>query len=246
MSGALAVIDLHCHTDASFDSLAAPAAVARAASARGITHLAITDHDRIDGALRTRDAAPEGLTVIIGEEVRTLQGDLICLFVERPIASGLSVLATIEAARDQGALVGIPHPFDQRRASLLLDPELESLAERVDWVETWNARILAGAGNAQAATFARTHALPGLAVSDAHSILEVGVARSMLRGDPSTATGLRDALPSVTHDFGDAGGGGRIGRFIRRARGGDSSEPDSLQPVPRKLPSAADRMNPEP
>jgi 3',5'-nucleoside bisphosphate phosphatase len=39
--------DLHCHTSASFDSLASPAAVVRAAAARGLTHLAITDHERI-------------------------------------------------------------------------------------------------------------------------------------------------------------------------------------------------------
>lgn len=197
-----AVIDLHCHTDASFDCLASPESVVRAAATRGLSHLAITDHDRIDGALRARDAAPAGLTVIIGEEVRTLGGDLICVFLERPVASGLSVLETIEAARDQGALVGIPHPFDRHRASLLVDPELEDLAERVDWLETWNARILAGEGNKQAATFARARGLPGFAVSDAHSILEVGVAHSTLHGDPSTPAGLRNALPSVTYSFG--------------------------------------------
>ncbi len=70
-SGARAFIDLHCHTSASFDSLADPAKVVRAAVARGLTHLAVTDHDRIDGALRARDAAPAVLTVIVGQEVRT-------------------------------------------------------------------------------------------------------------------------------------------------------------------------------
>jgi len=45
-------IDLHCHTAASFDSLASPASVVRAAASRGLTHLAITDHGTIDGALR--------------------------------------------------------------------------------------------------------------------------------------------------------------------------------------------------
>ena len=54
-----AFLDLHCHTSASFDSLAAPAAVLRAAAARGLTHLAITDHDRIDGALEARDRAAD-------------------------------------------------------------------------------------------------------------------------------------------------------------------------------------------
>ncbi len=201
MTGPRAAIDLHCHTNASFDSLASPASVVRAAASRGLTHLAITDHDRIDGALRARDAAPAGLTVIVGEEVRTREGDLICVFLERPVPSGLPVLDAIAAARDQGALVGIPHPFDRYRASLLMNPDLEDLAERVDWVETWNARLVGRGGNERAATFARTRGLPGIAVSDAHSILEVGVAYSIVYGDPSTPAGLRDALQSVSHGF---------------------------------------------
>ena len=55
-------VDLHCHTSASFDCLASPESVVKAAASRGLTHLAITDHDRIEGALRARDAAPDGLT----------------------------------------------------------------------------------------------------------------------------------------------------------------------------------------
>ena len=51
LSGQRAFIDLHCHTSASFDSLADPGKVVRAAVDRGLTHLIITDHDRIDGAL---------------------------------------------------------------------------------------------------------------------------------------------------------------------------------------------------
>ena len=79
-------IDLHCHTSASFDCLADPASVVKAAAKRGLTHIAITDHDRIEGALRARDAAPAGLTVIIGEEIKTSDGDLIALFLERAVA----------------------------------------------------------------------------------------------------------------------------------------------------------------
>ena len=67
----MANVDLHCHTSASFDSLADPAAVAAKAAQRGLTHIAITDHDTLDGAFRARDAAPAGLTVIIGCEVRS-------------------------------------------------------------------------------------------------------------------------------------------------------------------------------
>lgn len=191
-----AFIDLHCHTKASFDCLSAPVAVVRAAVDRGLTHLAITDHDRIDGALEARANAPAGLTVLIGEEVKTSDGDLICLFLERAIEPGMSADETIAAAREQGALVGIPHPFDRLRRSVLLEEGMAALGSKVDWVETHNARLI-GRGNEQAAAFAIEHGLPGVAVSDAHSILEVGVAYTALDGDPSTPEGLRAALAGV-------------------------------------------------
>ena len=192
-----AFVDLHCHTRASFDSLASPAGVVRSAAARGLTHLAITDHDRIEGALRARDLAPARLTVIIGEEVKTAQGDLICLFLERAIRPGMSAVETVAAAREQGGLVGIPHPFDRFRNSLLREAGLASLAGLVDWVETYNARVLGPSGNERATAFAREHGLPGVAVSDAHSVIEVAVAYSVLSGDPSTPAGLLAALPAA-------------------------------------------------
>ncbi|MHB8891414.1 MAG: PHP domain-containing protein [Candidatus Limnocylindrales bacterium] len=189
-----AFIDLHCHTSASFDSLASPEAVVRTAAKQGLTHLAITDHDRIEGALRARDAAPAGLTVIVGEEVRTADGDLIAVFLERAVAPGRPARETIAEVRDQGGLVGIPHPFDRFRGSMLKDPRLEAMGRLVDWVETHNARVMGGTGNERAAEFAREMALPGIAVSDAHSTLEVGVAYTVLEGDPSTPAGLLAAL----------------------------------------------------
>src|SRR4026209_1754973 len=104
-----AFVDLHCHTSASFDSLSEPGKVARAAASRGITHLAITDHDRIDGALRARDVAPPNLQVIVGEEVKTADGDLVALFLERAVVPGRPARETIDEVRAQGGQVGIPH-----------------------------------------------------------------------------------------------------------------------------------------
>jgi predicted metal-dependent phosphoesterase TrpH len=189
----LAFVELHCHTSASFDSLASWRSVTRAAASRGVTHLAITDHDRIDAALAAREAAPAGLTVIVGEEVRTADGDLICLFLREAVPPGRTAADTIAAVREQGGLVGIPHPFDRFRGSLLNDARLKGLAGRVDWVEVHNARLL-GRGNERAGAFAREHGLPGVAVSDSHSVLEVAVAGTIVTGDPSTPDGLLAAL----------------------------------------------------
>jgi predicted metal-dependent phosphoesterase TrpH len=192
-----AFIDLHCHTSASFDSLASPRAVVAAAARRGLTHLAITDHDTIEGALEARAAAPAGLTVIVGEEIRTRDGDLVAAFLSRAVPPGLSATETIAAVREQGGLVGIPHPFDRFRGSLSRGEalrSLEALAADVDWVESWNARLMFGTGNARAAELALAAGVPGVAVSDAHTTIEVGVASTILQGDASTPAGLRAAL----------------------------------------------------
>ena len=239
-AGPRAFVDLHCHTSASFDSLADPAAVARAAALRGLTHLAITDHDRIDGALHARDRAPDGLTVIVGEECRTADGDLICLFLQRPVAPGRPALHTIAEVRAQGGLVGIPHPFDRFRSSLSKGAggtdaaravALADLASQVDWIEAYNARLI-GAGNERASEFARAQSLPGVAVSDAHTVFEVGDAYSVLQGIPATADGLRTALAAGVEIVpGRASyvvrGFTPIAKLVQRARGNGRISPST-------------------
>ena len=191
-----AFVDLHTHSKGSFDSLASPKDMIKAAADRGLTHLAITDHDRVDVAQEARALSQTAVTVIVGEEVKTRDGDLICLFLETAIPPGLSAMETIAAAREQGGLVGIPHPFDRTRGSLLRNAAMSSLAPHVDWVEAHNARVI-GHGNEDAALFAHDNDLPGIAVSDAHSVMEIGVAYLALDGDPSTAAGLLAALATL-------------------------------------------------
>ncbi len=192
-----AFIDLHCHTRASFDSLADPDAVVRAAARRGLTHLAITDHDRIEAAVEARDAAPEGLTIIVGEEIKSVDGDLIAVFLDSLVPPGLSAIETIAAIREQGGLVGIPHPFDARRGFGRNGADLESIADKIDWVEAYNARVFGASANEKAALFAVGHNLPGVAASDSHTVLEVAVSYNSLAGDPSTPEGLLAALAGV-------------------------------------------------
>ena len=189
-----AFVDLHAHTSSSFDSLSDPVALTRTAAARGITHLAITDHDRVDGALRARDAQIPGITVLVGSEVRTRDGDLIALFIERPIEVGLPPREAIAAIREQGGLVGIPHPFDGTRGSLFRGDAHTELLSLVDWIEGWNARVLTPGGNAKAAALAATHGISSVSCSDAHSIMEIGNAATIFSGDPVTPALMRAAL----------------------------------------------------
>jgi predicted metal-dependent phosphoesterase TrpH len=231
--------DLHTHSRASFDSLASPAALIRTARQRGLTHLAITDHDRIDGALQARAIVAEygpGVTVIVGEEIKSADGDLVALFLDEAVPPGLSADETIAAVRTQGGLVGIPHPFDQYRGSLLKDARMERLVEMVDWVEGHNARVMLGNGNQKAAELAHRHARPAIAVSDAHSAFEVGVAYTAFDRDPSTAAGLLAALPAADLVLGRSSLYVRlwtpIAKAVQRARGNRRVVPPSDRSLP--------------
>ncbi len=192
--------DLHCHTSASFDSLSKPADVARVAAERGLTHLAITDHDRIDGALRVRDKAPDGLEIIVGQEVRTSAGDLIALFVEEPIPPGMAPADAAKLVRDQGGAVGLAHPYDRFRAGAGRpgwEDELTQLLPLLDYIEIWNSRLMLGDGNRRATDLAHANDLPGVAVSDAHTLLEVGVSYTIFDGPLANAAELRAALATA-------------------------------------------------
>jgi predicted metal-dependent phosphoesterase TrpH len=193
--------DLHTHSAASFDSLSDPRKMMAKAVRVGLTHLAITDHERIDGAQKAAEMAPPGLQVIVGEEIRSRDGDIIGLFLREAIPPGLSAAETASAIREQGGLVGLPHPFDSFRSSGgseagEAEQKLEALAAIIDYVEIHNARAYRDA-NPLAGAFAQRHGLPGTASSDAHSITELGVASTILPGPFSTADELRLLLPQA-------------------------------------------------
>lgn len=224
--------DLHCHTSASFDSLSRPQAVTRAAAERGLTHIAITDHDRIDAAIAARDGAPPGLQVIVGQEVRTSAGDLIGLFLEHAVPPGLAPHEAAMAIREQSGLVGLAHPFDRFRAGAGRrgwEHELELLAPLLDYVEVWNARLMIGDGNRRAAEFAVANGLPGVAVSDAHTVMEVGVAYTIADAPMGTAAEMRDALPGARLVTGRGSrlirAGMPLTKLIQRLRGNRRVQP---------------------
>ena len=134
--------------------------------------------------------------MLVGQEIRTTAGDLIAVFLHEAIQPGLAPVEAVAAVREQGGLVGIAHPFDRFRGSVGRGETsaLDELAATVDWIEAWNARLMIGDGNARAAELALRAGVPGIAVSDAHTTMEVGVASTALSGDPSTPEGLRTAL----------------------------------------------------
>lgn len=168
------LLDLHNHTRASFDGFVDVADYQRAFDAGRFQVLALTDHNRIDGALRAREQAR--FPVIVGMEVDTADGELIGLFLERPVAAGQSALATAEAIREQGGLVYLQHPFYPLIRRPLTAPARERLVEAglVDIVEGLNGGPFQRRYDVRARAFASEHGLPLGAGSDAHDPPGIG------------------------------------------------------------------------
>ena len=163
--------DLHTHTYFSPDGLTSPKKYVETCLKRGINCVAVSEHNGIQGALAVRKIAP--FKVIIGEEIRSSEGEIIGLFLKEEIAGGLSPEETVERIKEQGGLVVIPHPFDGFRGHLR-EEALRRILPQVDIIEAFNARTTARGDNERAAGFAQEHGLPQSAGSDAHSPWELG------------------------------------------------------------------------
>ncbi len=173
--------DLHLHTEASPDSLLAPVELLEACRRLGLAGVAVTDHDTVEGALEVLRLAPDGLQVIVGEEVDTLQGEMLGLFLREEVPPGMDARETARAIRAQGGLVGVPHPCDSWRH--VLPPEVvEELARcgLLDFIEGRNGRVLSQENNRRAEVLGQRLALPLTAGSDAHSAWEVGACTVLL------------------------------------------------------------------
>ena len=104
MTSGLVRIDLHVHTRHSHDSAAPVSSVLERCRDGGLGMVAITDHDSIRGGLEAREKG--GFPVIVGEEIKSAQGDIIGLFLEEEVPPNLTPLETAQRVKDQGGLVG--------------------------------------------------------------------------------------------------------------------------------------------
>ena len=172
MSGERALrVDLHTHTHYSPDGITSPRRYVEECRRKGLSCLAVTDHNTIRGALAVRELAD--FRVIIGEEIRTAGGEIIGLFLTEEVPGGLSPEESIERVRAQGGLVGVPHPYDRLRIALRHE-EIVRLLPQIGFIEVLNARIVFPADNDKARRFAEGHELAMSAGSDAHSPWELG------------------------------------------------------------------------
>ncbi len=163
--------------------------------------VAITDHERIDGALRAHEIHAAGsysFELVVGEEITTRRGHLLALFLTERVPALRPLRETLERVHDQGGIAIAAHPLapltpSLGRRSLEELHEAKDPRHRLDAIEVLNP---SAAGRARRSTRYRLNAaslhLPEVGNSDAHVLEGVGTAWTWFAG--TTADEYRAAL----------------------------------------------------
>jgi len=225
MTERLGRADLHIHTLASDGTASVVEILDHVETQTELDVIAITDHERIDAAIAGRAMALDrGLRfeVVVGEEVTTLGGHLLALWLERPVKPFRSLRSTIAAVHDQGGIAIPAHPlvpyplcaqgFVLRR--LLADEE----RYRPDAIEAFNPTTLGRPWHGRVVRFAEQHGLARVGNSDAHDLASIGIGYSTFEG--RTGDELRAAIAArTTHHHGTFHPtGAQLGTFSRQLR----------------------------
>jgi predicted metal-dependent phosphoesterase TrpH len=170
-------VDCHLHTALSGDAVTTLDQLAERVEQERLDVVCITDHN-VTAAAVTAMERGIGARVIVGEEVRTPDGDLIGLFLTERIPYVLPLAEVTRLIRAQHGLIYLPHPFDHGRSSLGAAAGMLCEQGLADVIEVFNAKIEDPAGvlNGRAAGLADRYGLPGGAGSDAHDPEGIGAA----------------------------------------------------------------------
>lgn len=188
-------VELHCHTIFSnnrgrFECLTTPRALLRMAQRRGLSAVAITDHNTLRGNQEAAEMAGEyGVVVIPAVELDTnTKGQILAYGISEMIEIHRSPIEMIGDIHKQGGVAIIPHPFDPVRGM----PSIDEVMKYADGIEVMN---YGSVNNRKAKRFARQQ---GIRVqtggSDAHHVRLVGTVEMQFPEQAQTVTEYLRAL----------------------------------------------------
>lgn len=198
----IGVADTHTHTmysgfskysDITFpDCMTTPKKSVKVAEKLGLDVLCITDHNTIDGAIETRKHNKQ--LVVVGEEISSIDGEIIGLFLQEAVKPGLTAEETVEHIHEQAGIAIAPHPFSV--ICPCLGQKMHKL--RLDGIEVFNALQRDGYSNAVALESCNGHAKLG--GSDAHGSYMIGNGYTLFNG--SSQEEFREAVKKKQTSFG--------------------------------------------
>ncbi len=175
-------VDLHTHSILSPDGGISRDQYASLLEKEKLDCIAITDHNETKFALEM--AAELGPKIIVGEEISTIEGEIIGLFLQKTVPNNLPALHTAKLIHDQGGTVYIPHPFEILRQGLKIDT-LKRIIPAIDIVEVFNARSKWRGKSTQALAFAQKNEKAIAAASDSHCLMAMGSSYVLINEMPT-------------------------------------------------------------
>jgi len=170
-------VDLHVHTCYSYDGLITPKELVFYAEKSGLNCVAITDHNRVDGALKI--AKETNFPIIPGIEISSSKGHIVGLNILEPVHKNLDVDETLEKIHELGGLAVACHPRTWLKSSLKT-----CISQKFDAVEVINASAFPFKRSVkQAQELASSLGIAKVAGSDAHYGPEIGSACTIVDAD---------------------------------------------------------------
>jgi len=156
--------------------------------------IAITDHNTIDGAYFAKQLMEKKayrFELIIGEEISTIEGHLLGLFLTKPIPAKTPLHTAIKEIHKQGGIAIAPHVFADTRMrgdkNITMDgigmKNLLKEKHDIDGVEIINATPTLSAENLKAALINEVSILQAeTGSSDAHIVEAIGKGYTAFEG----------------------------------------------------------------
>ena len=177
--------DLHVHSTYSKDSIITPQEIVFYAKKRGLTAVAVTDHNQVEGAKKI--ARETDFLIIPGTEVSSLDGHIVGLNVNEVIPRGLSADETVDRIHKAGGIAIACHPFALFKGSVG-----KHVSSKFDAVETRNASSFPFKSAAKKADLlAERFGLPKVAGTDAHIGQAIGCTYTLVESEPNVEAILK-------------------------------------------------------
>ena len=194
--------DLHIHTNHGDGLDSVDALLEHVAAHTALDVIAITEHDRLEVALRAREVwARRGYVYdfVAGVEITTLEGHVVALYLEEPVESLRRVEETVEAVHRQGGVCFVPHPMSRLTRSIgaATMERVAAAGLRFEGMELATASPTSRFYLQKASRLNRErYGLPVVGASDAHFRQAIGSGFTRFEG--SSAADLRAAFAAGT------------------------------------------------
>ncbi len=172
--------DVHIHSKYSPDSKLEPELIIRMAKSKGLDFIAISDHNKF--------VEHKGdILLIKGEEVSSIDGHILALFIDGEIPSRLTQEGTVEYIHDRNGIAVCAHPFRS------VNGVGSKFRDVYDAIEAKNGRCKAEC-NSLGVKLAMDLKKPFTAGSDSHFYEEIG--RVYMEVEATDEETLRKAILS--------------------------------------------------